>query len=291
MIDKEAQLPVVKQCQLLKVSRSSVYYQGTAASDEELSMMRHLDEIHLVRPFLGSRRIVDELRDRGFTVNRKRVQRLMRLMGVAASYPKPKTSKAAKSHEIYPYLLRGLEPERANQVWVADITYLPMARGFAYLVAIMDLYSRKILGWQLSNSLDPDFCVAALIEALQRYGAPDIFNTDQGAQFTCQAFTSVLEQHGVRISMDGKGRWLDNVFIERFWRSLKYEEVYLYAYSDLNEARAGLDRYMRYYNGARRHSSFDKQTPDEVYHGSTNTQPLPHLPIFGSEAVTPRPCS
>ncbi len=290
MIDREALLPVVKQCQLLRISRSAVYYQGAAVSDDELAVMRQIDEIHLARPFLGSRRISGELKDRGFTINRKRVQRLMRLMGIAAVYPKPKTSKAAKGHKTYPYLLRGLEPERANQVWVADITYLPMARGFCYLVAIMDLYSRKILSWQLSNSLDPRFCVTALTEALERYGTPEIFNTDQGAQFTSQAFTGVLDQHGIRISMDGKGRWVDNVFIERFWRSLKYEEVYLYAYDDLNEARAGLDRYMRYYNGERRHSSLRKRTPEAVYHEATSNPSLPSLPIPAG-ALTPRPCS
>lgn len=217
---------------------------------------------------MGSRRITDELGDKGLVINRKRVQRLMRLMGIAAIYPKPSTSKAAKGHKIYPYLLRGLEPERPNQVWVADITYLPMARGFAYLAAIMDLYSRKILSWQLSNSLDPRFCVTALTEALTKYGLPNIFNTDQGAQFTARAFASVLEQHGVQISMDGKGRWIDNVFIERFWRSLKYEEVYLVAYDDLIEARAGLDRYFGYYNCKRRHTSLSKQTPDEVYYST-----------------------
>lgn len=268
-----------------------MYYQEAAVSDKELAIMRVIDEVHLMRPFLGSRRLVDELADRGFIINRKRVRRLMRLMGIAASYPKPNTSKAAKGHPIYPYLLRGLEPEQLNQVWVADITYLPMAKGFAYLIAIMDLHSRKVLSWRLSNSLDPRFCVAALTEALERYGTPKIFNTDQGAQFTSQAFTSVLKQHGVRISMDGKGRWIDNVFIERFWRSLKYEEVYLYAYNDLGEARGGLDRYIRYYNGERRHSSLDKQTPDEVYDGTTSTQPLLVSPTSGARALTPRPCS
>ncbi len=290
MIDKESQLSVVKQCELLRVSRSSVYYQVAAVSDEELSIMRHIDEIHLARPFLGSRRFVGELKDRGFTVNRKRVQRLLRLMGIAASYPKPSTSKAAKGHKTYPYLLRGLEPHRANQVWVADITYLPMARGFAYLVAVMDLYSRKILSWQLSNTLAPRFCTIALEKALTQYGPPEIFNTDQGAQFTSQAFTSVLERHDVRISMDGKGRWIDNVFIERFWRSLKYEEVYLYAYSDLNEARAGLERYICYYNGARRHSRLGKNTPEAVYRESMGNPALPGL-LIPAGALTPRPCS
>lgn len=290
MIDPETRLSVVKQCRLLKVSRSSVYEQGVATSDEEFSLMRQLDEIHLARPFLGSRRLVDELKDRGLTVNRKRIQRLLRVMGIRALYPKPNTSKAAKGHAIYPYLLRGLEPSRPNQVWVADITYLPMAKGFAYLVAIMDLYSRKILGWQLSNSLDPRFCVTALTEALAAHGAPEIFNTDQGVQFTSQAFTSVLFEHSIRISMDGKGRWVDNVFIERFWRSLKYEEVYLYAYRDLNEARAGLERYFGYYNHQRRHTSLSKQTPAEVYDQATSNPLRPDLkvPVL---ALTPKPCS
>ena len=290
MINSETQLSVVKQCRLLKISRSSVYDQGTVVSDEELSLMRQLDEIHLARPFLGSRRLVDELRDRGFTVNRKRVQRLMRVMDITTIYPKPRTSKAAKGHDIYPYLLRGLEAERPNQVWVADITYLPMAKGFAYLVAIMDLCSRKILSWQLSNSLDPRFCVTALTEALTTYGVPNIFNTDQGAQFTAQAFTGVLEQHGVQISMDGKGRWIDNVFIERFWRSLKYEEVYLVAYDDLSEARASLDRYLGYYNYKRRHTSLSKQTPDEVYYQATSNPARSDLKV-PVQALTPKPCS
>lgn len=290
MIDKETPLPIVKQCRLLSVSRASVYRHKATVSDVELTIMRTIDEIHLARPFLGSRRIADELKDRSLSVNRKRVQRLMRLMGITAVYPKPKTSKAARGRKSYPYLLRGLEPSRPNQVWVADITYLPMARGFCYLVAIMDLYSRKILSWQLSNSLDPHFCVAALTEALANYGVPEIFNTDQGAQFTAQAFTGVLERHGVRISMDGKGRWIDNVFIERFWRSLKYEEVYLYAYNDLNEAQAGLERYFGYYNSDRRHSSLGKQAPNAVYGEATPNPVLPHLPN-SVRAVTPRPCS
>lgn len=290
MIDKDASLPLVKQCQLLGISRSSVYYQRMGVTDEDLILMRLLDALHLARPFLGSRRMVDELKDRGFYVNRKRVQRLMRLMGIEASYPKPRTSMPGTGHKVYSYLLRDLEPERANQVWVCDITYIPMARGFCYLVAIMDLYSRKILSWRLSNTLDVRFCVAALEEALETYGNPDIFNSDQGAQFTAEAFTSILEQHSIRISMDGKGRWIDNVFIERFWRSLKYEEVYLYAYDDLNRARQGVERYIGYYNTERRHSSLGKQTPDEVY-TAVNTQRLPQLPTFEAGSLTPRPCS
>lgn len=290
MIDRDARLAVVKQCRLLGMSRSSLYYRGKAVSEEELTLMRTIDEIHLARPFLGSRRITGELKDQGSTVNRKHVQRLMRVMGITAIYPKPSTSKAAKGHVIHPYLLRGLKPERANQVWVADITYLPMAKGFAYLVAVMDLYSRKILSWQLSNSLDPRFCVTALTEALATYGAPDIFNSDQGAQFTSAVFTGVLERHGVRISMDGKGRWIDNVFIERFWRSLKYEEIYLYAYADLNEARTGLERYFGYYNGNRRHSRLGDRTPDAIYRDSLNDPSRLGLPL-PTGALTPRPCS
>lgn len=290
MVDARSPLSVAKQCRLLGVSRSSLYYRSAAVSDEDLAIMRLMDEIHLARPFLGSRRLVDELLNRGFKVNRKRVQRLTRLMGTEAFYPKPRTSRVAKGHRIYPYLLRDVELERANQVWVCDITYLPMARGFAYLVAIMDLCSRKILSWRLSNTLDPSFCVDALEEALMTYAAPDIFNTDQGSQFTSAAFTSVLEQHGIRISMDGKGRWIDNVFIERFWRSLKYEEVYLYAYADLNEARAGLERYFGYYNGLRRHSRLGNRTPDAVYCDSLNNPLRPSLPLpIG--ALTPTPCS
>ena len=290
MIDRTARLAVVKQCRLLGISHSSLYYQGRAVSEEDLAIMRAIDEIHLARPFLGSRRISGELGERGFTVNRKRIQRLMKQMGVVAVYPKPKTSKAARGHAIYPYLLRGLEPERANQGWLADITYLPMAKGFAYLIAIMDLYSRKILSWQVSNTLDSRFCTAALQTALAHYGAPGIFNSDQGAQFTSDAFTGVLERHGVRISMDGKGRWIDNVFIERFWRRLKYEEVYLYAYADLNEARAGLERYFGYYNRLRRHSRLGNRTPDAVYRDSLNNPLRPSLPLpIG--ALTPRPCS
>lgn len=290
MIDRDARLAVVRQCGLLGISRSSLYYQGKAVSEEDLAIMRTIDEIHLARPFLGSRRITGELKDRGFAINRKHVQRLMRLMGIVATYPQPKTSKAARGHKIYPYLLRGLEPERANQVWVADITYLPMARGFCYLVAVMDLYSRKVLSSQVSNTLDPRFCTTALEQALARYGAPDIFNTDQGAQFTSGAFTGVLERHGVQISMDGKGRWVDNVFIERFWRSLKYEEVYLYAYADLSDARAGLERYFGYYNSTRRHSRLGDRTPDAVYRDSMNNLLRPGPPVL-TGALTPRPCS
>jgi putative transposase len=223
MIDRTHALPVTRQCQLLNLNRSSVYYQPRGVSDEDLQLMRRIDEMHLKRPFYGSRRIRDWLQDEGFAVNRKRVQRLMRHMGITALYPKANTSRPGKGHKIYPYLLRGLEIDRANQVWAADICYVPMARGFVYVVAIMDWYSRKVLAWRVSNTMDADFCVEALEEALRRYGAPEIFNTDQGAQFTSEAFTDALKAAGIRISMDGKGRWVDNVFVERLWRSLKYE--------------------------------------------------------------------
>lgn len=265
MIDKDNKLPVVKQCKLLNVGRTSVYQRPVPSSTEDLRLMRLMDAIHLKRPFIGSRRMVDELRDEGLLVNRKRVQRLMRLMGIEATYPKPRTSRAAKGHTLYPYLLRDVNIDKVHQVWSADITYLPMARGFCYLVAIMDVYSRKILSWRLANTMDTSFCLLALDEAIRNFGKPDIFNTDQGAQFTSDAFTSKLTQHDILISMDGKGRWIDNVFIERFWRSLKYEEVYLHGYDDLWLAKSSISSYMTYYNQKRRHSSLGRRTPDEVY--------------------------
>jgi len=268
MIDRTHSLPVTRQCQLLGLNRSTVYYQAAGASDADLRLMRRIDEMHLKRPFYGSRRIRDWLQDEGFAVNRKRVQRLMRQMGITALYPKANTSRPGKGHKIYPYLLRGLEIDRANQVWAADICYVPMARGFVYVVAIMDWYSRKVLAWQVSNTMDADFCVEALEEALRRYGAPEIFNTDQGAQFTSEAFTDALKAAGIRISMDGKGRWVDNVFVERLWRSLKYEEVYLKAYETVAEARQGMANYFRFYNRDRRHQGLNRQTPDQVYEGS-----------------------
>jgi len=268
MIDRTHSLPVTRQCQLLNLNRSSVYYRPTGASDDDLRLMRRIDEMHLQRPFYGSRRIRDWLQDEGFPVNRKRVQRLMQLMGITALYPKANTSRPGKGHKIYPYLLRGLDINRANQVWATDICYVPMARGFVYVVAIMDWYSRKILAWRASNTMDADFCVEALEEAISRYGAPEIFNTDQGAQFTSEAFTGILKAAGIRISMDGKGRWVDNVFVERLWRSLKYEEVYLKAYETVAEARLGIGNYFRFYNRERRHQSLDRQTPDQVYKGS-----------------------
>ena len=230
-----------------------------------MALMRLSDEIHLERPFYGSRRRRDELETRGHWVNRKRVQRLMRQMGLAALYPKPRTSVAGRGHKVYPYLLRDISVARANQVWATDICYIPMARGFMYLVAVMDWYSRRVLSWRVSNTLDSAFCVEALEEALARYGAPEIFNTDQGAQFTSEAFTDVLKTHGVAISMDGKGRWLDNVFVERLWRSVKYEDIYLRAYDTPAALRVGLTRYFDFYNARRRHTALDRRTPDAVY--------------------------
>lgn len=265
IVDRAHALPVTRQCQLVDVSRSSIYYQPTLFSDDDQVLMRLIDEIHLKRPFLGTRRIRDELIDLGHQVNRKKVQRLMRLMGIKALYPKPSTSKRSKKHKIYPYLLRNLEIRRPNQVWATDITYIPMARGFLYLVAIMDWSSRKVLSYRVSNTMESDFCVEALEEALSRYGKPEIFNTDQGAQFTSEAFTGVLKSAEISISMDGKGCWVDNVFVERLWRSLKYEEVYLKAYENTREARASIGAYFEYYNTGRRHQGLDRQTPDEAY--------------------------
>jgi len=253
---------------MLDLSRSSVYYRLKPIPEEDLALMRRIDEIHLKLPFFGSRKIRDRLQREGYRVNRKKVQRLMRLMGISALYPKKRrTSLPEKGHKIYPYLLRDLPVVRPNQVWAADICYIPMARGFLYLVAIMDWYSRKVLSWRLSNTLDTEFCVEALEEALHRYGAPEIFNTDQGAQFTSETFTGKLKQANVRISMDGKGRWIDNVFVERLWRSLKYEEVYLKAYDTVIQAHRGIGGYLDFYNQERPHQSLDRLTPHEVYTG------------------------
>lgn len=260
-------LPVTRQCQLLSISRSSAYYQSQGVSDNDLSLMRQLDALHLRYPFYGARRLRDALwDDHSIIVNRKRVRRLMRQMGIRAIYPGHKgTSKPNKAHRVYPYLLADLEVNRSNQVWCTDITYLPMAKGFAYLVAVMDWHSRKVLSWRISNVMDSGFCVEALNEAIHRYGAPEIFNTDQGSQFTSTAFTDVLKQHNIRISMEGKGRWIDNVFIERLWRSVKYEEVYLHGYEDLNQAKDGLKKYFNFYNMKRKHQTLKSQ-PDSVYY-------------------------
>jgi len=265
MIDRDHQLPVTRQCQLLDLSRSSYYYQTNEVSADELKLMRKIDEIHLRLPFYGSRRIKDELEDNGVIVNRKKVQRLMRVMGIMAIYPKKNTSRPGKGHKIYPYLLRNLTIDKPNQVWATDLTYIPMAKGFAYVVAIMDWHSRKVLSWRISNSMDRESCVEALEEAIALYGKPDIFNSDQGSQFTSDDFTKVLKDNNIQISMDGKGRWVDNVFIERLWRSLKYEDIYLKAYESIPEARLGINKYFRFYNEERRHQSLDRQTPDQVF--------------------------
>ena len=258
---------MTRQCQLLELSRSSVYYRPVDVTTEELRLMKAIDEIHLQQPFRGSRRIRDELIDREIVtcINRKKVQRLMRKMGLVTLYPKKKTSVPGKGHKIYPYLLKGLAIERPNHVWATDICYIPMAKGFLYLVAVMDWASRKVLSWRLSNTMDTGFCVDALEEAIARYGAPDIFNTDQGSQFTSERFTDVLKAYEIKISMDGKGRWVDNVFVERLWRSVKYEEVYLKAYESPRQAETEIGQYFRFYNEKRRHQGLNRLTPDDVY--------------------------
>jgi putative transposase len=265
MIDRDHVLPLTRQSLILDVSRSSLYYRAVAISERDLELMRLIDEIHLKYPFYGSRRIRNELRARGHDVGRGHVSTLMQKMGIRALYQKPRLSAAHPGHKVYPYLLRGVEISRANHCWAADITYLPMARGFCYLVAIMDWASRRVLAWRLSNTLDASFCTEALEEAIRNYGTPEIFNTDQGSQFTSETFTDILSNNGIRISMDGRGRWVDNVFVERLWRSVKYEEVYLKAYGSLAEARGELAAYFDFYNKRRYHQGLDNRTPDEVY--------------------------
>jgi len=258
-------LPLTRQSQILELSRSSLYYEAVPISDLDLELMRLIDEIPMKHPFMGSRSIRDQLQDSGQQVGRGHVSTLMKKMGIAAMYKKPNLSRPNLQHKVCPYLLRGVEITRGNHVWAADITYLPMARGFCYLVAIMDWASRKVLAWRLSNTLDASFCVEALQEALSKYGNPEIFNTDQGSQFTSAGFIKVLDDHGIDISMDGKGRWMDNVFIEWLWWSVKYQDVYLKAYSSITEARNGLREYFAFYNSRQRHQSLDRRTPDDVY--------------------------
>ncbi len=267
MIQTDQTIPKTKKCRLLEISRSSLYYESknSEPDSEELALRLMLDKLHIKHPWMGARSLRDQVNRSGYTVNRKRIQRLMKEMGIHSVYAKPRTSIPGKGHKIYPYLLRNLDINRPNQVWSTDITYIPMARGFVYLVAIMDWHSRKVLSWKLSNSMDTSFCVEALEEAIDKYGKPEIFNTDQGSQFTSDDFTKVLKDADIRISMDGKGRWVDNVFIERLWRSLKYEEVYLKAYESVKEARAGIKTYLTFYNSERTHQSLDKLTPNEVY--------------------------
>ena len=267
MVSKEEQLPVSRQCQLLNVPRSSYYYIPTPVCDEELALMRLIDKCYLDLPFYGTRRIKGWLLDNyGLVINRKRIQRLRRLMAIETLYPKRSLSLANKQHKVYPYLLRELNINRPNQVWATDITYIPMAKGFVYLVAVMDWYSRRVLSWRVSTTMDADFCIDALKEAIDNYGCPEIFNSDQGSQFTSEDFTHVLKGHDIKISMDGKGRWVDNVFVERLWRSVKYEEVYLKAYDTVAEAKCSLGRYFIFYNTQRRHQSLNDQTPDTVYY-------------------------
>lgn len=265
MVEPNGSLSVRHQCELLGVNRSSLYYEPVETGVDALRLMRRMDELHLEHPFFGSRMLTQTLKKEGWTVNRKRVQRLMRLMGLESVAPKPNTSKASPEHPVYPYLLRNLTISRIDQAWAADITYVPMALGFAYLVAIIDWYSRRVLAWRLSNTLETTFCVEALQDALASYGPPEIFNTDQGSQFTSEEFTDMLRELDVKISMDGKGRCIDNVFVERLWRSLKYEEVYLNPYDSLHEARLGIGRYFDFFNNERPHMALGYQTPAGFY--------------------------
>ena len=266
MVDrKHERLSVTQQCRLVSIARSSFYYAGRGESPLNLCLLRLIDEQFLETPFFGSRQMTRWLRREGYTVSRKRVRRLMRVLGLQAVFQRPRTSQPHPEHRIYPYLLRNLAITRPNQVWCADVTYIPLKQGFLYLVAVMDWASRKVLSWRLSNTLEASFCVEALEEALGRYGAPEIFNTDQGSQFTSLEFTQALKDAGIKISMDGKGRWMDNVFIERLWRSLKYEQVYLAEYTTGSQARAGIGWWTDFYNERRPHSSLDDRTPAEAY--------------------------
>lgn len=265
MIDREHELTVRRQAALLELSKSAVYYRPVPVSDEDLALMRRIDELHLEHPFAGSRMLKRLLQDDGFEVGRTHVRTLMRRMGVEALYRRPRTSQPHPGHRVFPYLLRGQVIDRPNQVWALDITYLPMKRGFVYLVTVLDWATRRVMAWQLSNTLTADFCVEALETAMSRYGVPEIVNTDQGSQFTSEEFTSTVLESGAELSMDGKGAWRDNVFIERFWRTVKYEEVYLRAYESVSEARRHLACYMEFYNVRRPHSSLDERTPDAVY--------------------------
>ena len=265
MIDRGHALPIAKQAKALGISRGSVYYVARPVPAAELAVMRRMDELHLELPFAGSRMLRDLLNKEGVTIGRCHVATLMKRLRIEALYRKPRTSKPAPGHKIYPYLLRGLTIDRPNQVWAMDITYVPMARGFVYLAVVMDWFSRKVLSWRLSITMEADFCVEALEEAMARYGRPEIFNTDQGSQFTSHAFTSVLLEAGIAISMDGKGAWRDNVFVERLWRSVKYEEIYLHAYETVSEARTSIGRYLTFFNGRRPHTSLDRRTPDQAY--------------------------
>jgi putative transposase len=265
MINREHGLPIATQAKALNISRGSVYYRPRPVPEADLAIMRRLDRLHLEFPFAGSRMLRGLLAAEGYKIGRRHVKRLMQRMGIEALYRRPRTSKPEPGHKVYPYLLRGLTVERPNQVWAMDITYIPMARGFVYLAAVLDWFSRRVLAWRLSITMEATFCVEALTEAVARHGKPDIFNTDQGSQFTGAAFTGALAGYGIAISMDGKGAWRDNVFVERLWRSLKYEEVYLHAYDSVSEARASIGRYFDFYNRRRPHTSLDGATPDQAY--------------------------
>ena len=266
MIDQTHKLSITKQARILSISRGSVYYRAEPVCEADLCLMRRIDQLHLDYPFAGSRMLQSFLVREGFRIGRLHVRTLMKRMGIEAIYRRPHTSKPAPGHKIYPYLLRHLVVERPNQVWAMDITYIPMARGFVYLAAVVDWFSRKVLAWHISITLDTAFCLEAVEEALARYGKPEMFNTDQGSQFTSFAFTDLLKKHDITISMDGKGAWRDNVFVERLWRTIKYEEVYLRAYNTVPEARVSLGRYIDgFYNAKRPHSSLDRKTPDEAY--------------------------
>ena len=269
MIKKNETLSIVRQCRLLNLNRSGMYYKPAEPCEEEHEIKRLIDVVHTSRPFLGARRITDALQGVNYRINHKRVERLMQEMGIQAIYPKPNTSKRNTKHKVYPYLLRSLNIDRPNQVWATDVTYIPMNKGFIYLTVIMDWYSRKVLSWRLSNSMDVSFCIDALEEALHYYGKPEIFNSDQGSQYTSEAFTAILKDHDIRISMDGKGAWRDNVFVERLWRSVKYEEVYLNAYESMKEAKDGIGQWIEFYNRERKHQTLG-MTPDMMYGISTD---------------------
>jgi putative transposase len=268
MIDRTHELPIKRQAELLSISRGSVYYHPEPISEADLALMRRIDEMHLEHPFAGSRMLRDMLRREGIEVGRRHVGTLMRRMGIEALYKKPNTSKKHPLHPVYPYLLRGLSIERANQVWAMDITYIPLARGFVYLAAVLDWHSRKVLAHRISITLEADFCVEALSEAIARFGAPEIMNTDQGSQFTGADFIDALKRHDIAISMDGRGQWRDNVFVERLWKSVKYEEIYLKAYESVSAAREHIGRYFAFYNARRPHRAHESQTPDEIYFGT-----------------------
>jgi putative transposase len=265
MIDRLHPLPLTRQAQVLRLSRSSLYYRPQSVSPADLAIMRRIDELHLDYPFAGSRMLRDLLRGEGIAIGRQHVITLMKRMGIEAIYRRPNTSKGAPGHKIYPYLLRGLAIERPNQAWAMDITYIPMARGFVYLACVVDWFTRRVLSWRVSITMEADFCIEAVEEALARHCRPDIFNTDQGSQFTSAGFVGLLHANAIQVSMDGKGSWRDNVFVERLWRSVKYEEVYLKAYASVAEARASLGRYLSFYNAKRPHSALDARTPDQAY--------------------------